>query len=336
MLVNKPYIIAEISANHSGSFDKAVEMIKEASKAGVSAVKFQCFKPESMTLNSDKSQFIINKPDSPWFGKKLYDLYQEAYTPWEWFPSLFRVAKENNIECFSSVFDNESVDYLESLDCSRYKISSFENNHTPLIDKVISTNKPYIISLGMMSGYAMEAYIKDVLKKDKKAKDRFSYLLCESSYPAAYNIYTLNNLSKLTKKFKQLKSGLSDHTLGIWFSLSAISHGASIIEKHFKLDDNCVDASFSIDKYQLKELVDQSNLIVNKPNVYQYYEFCRSIYAKKDIKCGDVIDENNTAIIRGANGIEPKYYQRIIGTVAKKNIDFADPITKQCLSLDIV
>tara|TARA_Y100001970_G_scaffold291427_1_gene428543 strand:- start:7214 stop:8257 length:1044 start_codon:yes stop_codon:yes gene_type:complete len=333
-----PFIIAEISANHNKSIKRTLKLIKEAKKAGADAIKLQTYDAESLTLNSQKPQFIINDKKSLWYKKSLFDLYKKGSLPNSYYKEIFKEAKKNEIICFSTPFDENSVDFLSKFKVPAFKIASFENNHFPLIEKVISKKKPLIISLGATT-YNEIIYLHKFLKNKKF--NNFAFLQCTSSYPARIEESNIKTIIDLRKRFK-IEIGLSDHTPGIGASVSAVSNGASIIEKHFTLDKTAggLDDAFSMDPDDFNLLVKETkNAWLSLGKTYygltesekRHKVFKRSIYAKKDIKKGEFFSKKNLKIIRPHYGLEPKYFKKILGKVAKRNISYASPLKKKDL-----
>ena len=315
-----PLIIAELSANHKQDLSLALEMVESAAQAGADAIKLQTYLPDTITLDSDKDGFVITDSDSLWFGRKLYDLYQEAHTPWEWHRPIFERAKSLGLSIFSSPFDESAVDFLESLDCPAYKIASFEINHIPLIEKAASTGKPIIMSCGMASvadiSLACDAAVR-------AGCDQIALLKCTSSYPSLpvdANVLTIENM----RQTFGLEVGLSDHTLGLGVAIASVARGASIVEKHFTLsrDLGGLDAPFSLEPNELKALVDESKSAWESLGVVKYgscsaddsnLKFRRSIYASKDIASGDLFSAENIRVVRPGFGAHPKHYKSLIG-----------------------
>jgi len=333
--LKKPLIIAEMSANHCGSLRNALQIIDSAKKCKVDAIKIQTYIPSEITLNSNKKDFIIKAKKSLWSKKKLYDIYSEGCLKKEWHKKIFSYAKRKKIICFSTPFDEKSVDFLENLNCPMYKIASFEINHHPLIEKICKTKKPIIFSTGM----ATKQEIKTVLKILKKNKIKnFAMLKCVSHYPAEDSDYNLKTIKEMKKLFK-CTVGLSDHTLGIGVAIASIAHGGMIVEKHFKLDTNKtgLDTDFSISENLMAELVKGCNSAYQSigdikfgptKNEIPYLKFRRSIYACLDIKKGEILTKNNIKVVRPAGGMHPKFFNTILGKKAKQNIKFADKITR--------
>ena len=328
----KPFIIAEISANHEGSLAKAKRMITQAKKAGVSAVKIQTYEAENMTLNVDKKDFMIKH--GLWKGRKLFDLYKKAQTPFSWHKRLFEHADKERILIFSSVFDYAGVDLLENLKVPFYKIASFEITDLPLIEYIATKKKPILLSTGM----ANEKEIGDALEVIKK-HDIADILLfhCISSYPSKVEEYNLKMIKTLEKKFKTLV-GLSDHTLGSEAALASIALGAVAIEKHFKLNknDKGLDAEFSCDQEEIKKLVIKTSQIWRGLGSGSYQRakeekkninFRRSLYFIKDIDKGKKINRDDIKSIRPAFGLEPKHLKKVLTKKTKKFIKIGDRVS---------
>ena len=332
----KPLIIAEMSGNHNQSLKKALEIVKVAFNSGVQAIKLQTFKPETITMKSEKKDFLIKGKANLWSGQNLFNLYKKASTPWEWHEEIFNKAKEYKMLCFSSVFDESSVKFLLKLKTPAFKIASFENNHLPLIDTVAKTKKPIIISTGM----ATLKEIKDINKILKKnSVNNYAFLKCTSNYPADPKESNILSIPDMKKKFK-CEIGISDHTPGIGTSIAAISLGATIIEKHLTLNknDGAVDSQFSLEPHDFERLVKESeqawkslgniNYGPTKSEI-QSIKFRRSIYVIKDIKKNDYFSDKNIKIIRPNYGLNPKYYSKALGKKSKKNISAGSPLKKE-------
>ncbi len=324
----KPFLVAELSGNHGGSIKKALKLIKLAKDAGADAVKIQTYTPEDITLNVNKNDFIIKNKFSPWNKKNLFKLYQKAHTPMDWHKDIFQYARKLNIICFTSVFNQRRIEFLEKIGCPAYKIASFENNHYPLIKSVIKTNKPLIVSTGMMGLKEISQLVK-FLKKNRKKN--LAILKCSSSYPSKIEESNIKTIPYLREKFKNTEVGLSDHTLGIAASCAAVSHGATIIEKHLVLNkkNKTVDSSFSVTPEELKNLKSITNEIhrslgklnyKQSPNEIKNKKLKRSIYVIKDIKAGEIISNINIGIIRPGYGLSTEYYEKILGKTCKKNL----------------
>jgi pseudaminic acid synthase len=306
-------------------------MIKTAKVCGVDAVKFQCYKLDTMTLDCDNKYFIIEHPQ--WGGQTLYELYKKAYTPWEWFPKLKKIAEKEDILFFATTFDKNSTDFLEELGVPIHKIASFELVDLPLIEYTAKTKKPLIISTGMGS---MEE-IKEAVDTVKKTgvKD-LTLLKCVSSYPAEPEEINLKTLLDMQERFN-CKIGLSDHTLGIGVSVAAVALGAKVIEKHFTLsrDIKTPDSFFSIEPGELKGLVENVRIAEKAIGKVHYgltkkeeqsKVFRRSLFVVKDIKKGEKFTEENVKSIRPGYGLKPKYLDEMLGKKAKENIGERTPL----------
>lgn len=328
---SKVFIIAELSANHNGSLNTAIETIRAAKRAGADCIKLQTYTADTITIDCDKEDFIIK--DTIWGGKKLYDLYKEAYTPWEWHKELFEMAKQEGLECFSSPFDKTAVDFLENLNTPAYKIASFEITDIPLIEYVASKGKPIIISTGIAELEDIELAIQACRKV---GNNQIALLKCTSSYPAPINEANMIMIKHFAEKFNII-SGLSDHTIGSTVPIVATSLGAKIIEKHFILDRSIggPDASFSMNEKEFTEMVSlireaemavgliDYDLTVKQKNGK---DFSRSLYFINDLKAGDTITENDIKSIRPGFGLHPKYFNQIVGKIVKNNKLFGDRV----------
>jgi pseudaminic acid synthase len=319
------FIIAELSANHNGSLETALETIKAAKRTGADAIKLQTYTADTITLDSDKEDFLIK--GTIWEGRKLYDLYKEAYTPWEWHKALFDCAKEEGLFCFSSPFDKTAVDLLEELNAPAYKIASFEITDIPLIEYTASKGKPIILSTGIAGLEDIELAL-DACRR--MGNNQIALLKCTSSYPAPIEEANLAMIPEFKERFGVIP-GLSDHTIGSIVPIVSTTLGAKIIEKHFILDRSIggPDASFSMNEKEFTEMVKairQAEVSLGKVS-YDLTEkqnkgrdFCRSLYVVKDIKAGEIITEENVRSIRPGFGLHPKYYKSIIGTKAKLDL----------------
>lgn len=319
------FIIAELSANHNGDLGTALETIRAAKVAGADAIKFQTYTADTITLDSDNDDFLIK--GTIWNGRKLYDLYKEAFTPWEWHKELFECARSEGLEVFSSPFDKTAVDFLESLDVPAYKIASFEITDTPLIEYVASKGKPIIISTGI-------AEKKDIILAldacKRMGNSSIALLKCTSSYPAPINEANMLMIPDLAERFNVI-SGLSDHTLGSTVPIVATSLGAKIIEKHFILDKSVggPDASFSMTPGEFKDMVQAVRAAESALGCVSYEltdkqikgrDFRRSLYIAQDITKGELFTENNVKSVRPGFGMHPKELVRVIGCKATQNI----------------
>lgn len=319
------FIVAEISANHGGDFERAIAMIREAKRCGANAVKFQAYTPDTITIDIDNEYFKVEH--SKWGGQSLYELYKKAYTPWNWFKELKRTADELDILFFATAFDKTSVDFLEDLDVPVHKISSFELVDLPLVEYTAKTKKPLILSTGMGSVFE----ITEAVDTARKAGSSDVILLkCVSSYPAKPEEMNLKTIPHMRDLFK-CEVGLSDHTLGIAASIAAVSLGACIIEKHLTLsrEIETPDGFFSVDPCEFKELVENIRTIEKALGNIHYgvtseeeknRVFRRSLFAVEDIKKGKEFTEENVKSIRPFYGLSPKRLKDIIGRKAKVDI----------------
>lgn len=325
-------IIAELSANHVGNKEVAKKTIRAAKKAGADAIKFQTFTPDTITINCDNDYFKI-KGDNLWSGRNLYELYQEAYTPWEWHAELFEEARGQGLICFSSPFDKTAVDFLEGLEVPAYKIASFEIQDIPLIEYAASKGKPIIISTGIATEEDIELAVKTCLKAGNK---NIVLLKCTSAYPAPLELANLSTIPNMKVKF-DVEVGLSDHTLGIIAPTVAVSLGARVIEKHFILSKDLggPDVKFSLDPDEFREMVNcvrDVEKALGEPS-YELHEkvkenrqFSRSLFVVEDIKEGETLTNKNVRSIRPGFGLHPKYYSLVIGKKAVTNLDKGTPL----------
>lgn len=315
-----PFVIAEMSGNHNQSLERALEIVEAAAKTGAHALKIQTYTPDTMTLDLDEREFHISDPSSLWAGTSLYQLYGQAYTPWEWHQPIFERARDLGIMAFSTPFDDTAVDLLESLEVPCYKIASFENTDLPLIRRVAATGKPVIISTGMAS----IAELDDSVRAAREAGCKDLILLkCTSTYPATAsntNILTIPHMRELFG----CEVGLSDHTMGVGVSVASVALGATVIEKHFTLKraDGGVDSTFSMEPAEMTQLVVETKRAWQALGqaVYGATEaekksivFRRSLYVVKDLKAGDVLTKDNVRAIRPGLGLPTKYLHVVLG-----------------------
>nr|WP_320148142.1 pseudaminic acid synthase [uncultured Anaeromusa sp.] len=311
-----PFIIAEMSGNHNQSLERALAIVDAAAETGVDALKIQTYTAETMTLDLNEREFRINDPKSLWYGRSLYDLYQEAYTPWEWHEAIFKRCREKGIIGFSTPFDSTSVDFLESLEMPLYKIASFENVDLPLLEKVARTGKPIIMSTGMAS----VAELSEAVDAVREAGcSQLTLLKCTSSYPASPEDSNLRTIPHMKELF-QCEVGLSDHTLGLGAAVASIALGATVIEKHFTLSraEGGVDSAFSLEPHEMKQLVNECRRAFQALGNVSYQrtkaeekslQFRRSLYVVEDVQAGDLVTEKNVRAIRPGLGLEPKYLE---------------------------
>ncbi len=326
------YIIAELSANHNGSLQTALDTIKVAKEIGANAIKLQTYRADTITLNSDKEDFII-KGGTLWDDRKLYELYEEAHTPWEWHKELFDYARSIDIDIFSSPFDKSAVDFLEQFNPSAYKIASFEITDYELIRYTASKKKPIIISTGIATIDEIQNAV-DICKQE--GNEDIILLKCTSSYPAPLENANLKTIPNLAQTFGVI-SGFSDHTLGTTAPVVATTLGAKVIEKHFILDKSIggADAGFSLDKEEFsamikavreaEKLLGKVDYSLNKKRKKDR-RFARSLYVSCDIKKGEKITPENIKSVRPFYGLHPKHLHNILGKVAKKDLEFASPL----------
>ena len=323
----KSFVIAEMSGNHNASIAQAMKIIMAAKKCGANAIKLQTYTADTITLNSNKKDFLIPK-NSPWHKKKnLWNLYKFAHTPWRWHKKLFKFANKIGITIFSSPFDESAVDFLESLNCKAYKIASSEINHIPLIEKIAKTGKPVLLSSGLASYKDIDLAIKTLRKNNSK---KIILLLCKSNYPAKIEEYDLNLIKMFKKKYKII-IGLSDHTLGNSLAISSLTLGARVFEKHFKLNkqEKSVDSFFSQNEDEFKNYIfdirqiEKSINNKTKTNL-RGYKNMRSIYVAKKILKNEKITKFNIKVSRPGLSLHPKYYDKIIGLKVNRNLNLGD------------
>ncbi len=323
------FIIAELSANHNGNLQVALDTIKSAKEAGADAIKLQTYTADTMTLDCDEDNFII-KGGTLWDGKKLYDLYKEAYTPWEWYKELFEYARSLGLDIFSTPFDKSAVDFLEQFEPSCYKIASFEITDYDLVAYTASKGRPMIVSTGV----ATLEEIEDIVKICKDVP--LTLLKCTSAYPAPLEDANLVTMQDIKKRFG-VEVGFSDHTLGTTAPIVAVSLGAKVIEKHFILDKSIggPDADFSLDKEEFSQMVkairDTEKLLgkVNYEVKESSRQFTRSLYVSKDIKKGEKFSKENICSIRPGFGLHPKYLKDVLGKIATKDYRFGCKLDKK-------
>ncbi|MBF0523099.1 MAG: pseudaminic acid synthase [Candidatus Omnitrophica bacterium] len=333
------YIIAEMSANHGGSFQKALSIVREAGKAGANAVKLQTYTADTMTINCKNKYFRIGGK-SLWAGKTLYGLYKKAATPWEWHAPLQKEAKKVGLDFFSTPFDETAVDFLASLRVPVYKIASFELVDNLLLEKIAKTRKPIILSTGMASLKEIQTALS-ILKKKKSGP--IALLKCISAYPAKTEEMNLRTIVDLRKKFGVVV-GFSDHTVTNTSGVIAVSLGAKIIEKHLKLNDRdkTPDSAFSLNPRQFKNFVDEIRAAESALGQESYgvtaqekynIRFRRSIFVVKDISQGRELTEENIRIIRPGFGLSPYFYKDILGKKARKTILRGTPLTRDIIDV---
>lgn len=332
------FIIAELSANHGGKLEIALETVRAAKRTGADAIKIQTYTADTITLDCDKPDFII-KGGTLWDERRLYDLYQEAFLPWEWHEAIFKVAKEEGLVCFSSPFDKTAVDFLETLNCPIYKIASFEITDIPLIEYTASKGKPMIISTGIAEYEDIKLAV-DTCRS--VGNNDITILKCTSSYPAPVEEANLLMIKRFAQDFN-VKVGLSDHTMGATVPIVSVAMGATVIEKHFILARSLggPDAAFSMDEREFKDMVTavrQAEVAIGV-ETYTLTEkqksgkaFSRSLYVAEDIKSGDLITNQNVRSVRPGFGLHPKQLKNIIGKTAKRNLEKGDAFSLEMIN----
>lgn len=329
----KTFIIAELSANHGGKLEIALETVRAAKRAGADAIKLQTYTADTITLDSKKEYFKINQ-GTHWDGQYLYNLYKDAFLPWEWHKPIFALAKKEGLVCFSSPFDFTAVDFLEELNCPIYKIASFEITDIPLIEYAASKGKPIIISTGI-------AEIKDIELAISACKSQgnndITILKCTSAYPSDPADANLKTIADIQKRFN-VKVGLSDHTMGIEAPMIAVAMGAQVIEKHFILDKSIggADAHFSLDEKEFKQMIDAVRLTEKMMGKIDYEmtekkqksrQFSRSLFITKNVNIGETISKDNVRSIRPGFGLHPKELPSIIGKKFSQNQEKGTPLS---------
>ena len=331
---HRPLVVAEMSGNHNQSLERAMAIVDAAARAGADAVKIQTYTADTMTLDCDERGFRIEDADSLWRGKNLYQLYQEAHTPWEWHAPLFERCKARGVAGFSSPFDSSAVDFLETLGVPCYKIASFENTDLPLIRKVAATGKPVIISTGMAS----EEELRESVDTARQAGCRDLILLkCTSTYPASCDNTHLRTIPDMARRFSCF-AGLSDHTAGIGAAVASVALGAVLIEKHFTLRraDGGVDSAFSLEPEELRSLVVESERAWQALGTVRYgptaaeaksLAYRRSLYIVADMEHGEVLTPDNLRAIRPGHGLPPRFYEEVLGRPIVKAVKRGTPLT---------
>jgi len=322
-----PFIIAEMSGNHNQSLDRALQIVDAAAAAGAHAIKLQTYTADTMTIDVKTGEFLIQDAKSLWNGKTLYDLYKEAYTPWEWHAPLFERARKLGMIPFSTPFDETAVDFLESLGAPFYKVASFENTDLPLIRRIARTGKPVIVSTGMASLSNLEEIVRTLRSS---GCEHFVLLKCTSSYPATPEHSNIKTIPHLREMFK-CEVGLSDHTMGVGVAVASIALGATVIEKHFTLSraDGGVDSAFSLEPVELKALVVETERAWQGLGAVTYgagdsekgsLQFRRSLYIVKDVKAGEPFTKENVRAIRPGFGLPPKFIDEVLGKTARVDL----------------
>lgn len=332
------YIVAELSANHRQKLDEAIELIRVAKEAGADAVKLQAYTPDTMTIQCDKPEFRIGG-GTLWDGKTLYDLYSEAYMPWEWQPKLKKLADDLGIDLFSTPYDRTAVDFLEEIGVPAYKVASFEIVDIPLIEYIASKGKPIILSTGMAT---LEEIDEAVQAARKAGASQIALLKCTSVYPAPPEEMNLRTIPDLAKKFR-VPVGLSDHTMGISVPVAAVALGACIVEKHFTLSRSIpsLDSAFSLEPQEFKAMVEAIRTAekamgeVNYETTKQEAKsrvFRRSLFVAKDVKAGEMFTDENVRCIRPGYGLHPRYLEEVLGRRAAQDIQRGTPLSWELIS----
>jgi pseudaminic acid synthase len=331
-----PFIIAEMSGNHNQSLDRALALVEAAAQAGAHAIKLQTYTADGISM---RGAYRIEDKSSLWAGEDLHSLYQRAYTPWEWHAPIFARARELGLIAFSSPFDESAVDFLESLGVPAYKIASFENEHFPLIRRVIGTGKPFIMSTGVLELADLSESIAFIRRE---GGDHFALLKCTSTYPAPPDRTNLRTIPDMMARFG-CQVGLSDHTMGIGASVAAVAVGATIIEKHFTLrrSDGGVDAAFSLEPEEVAALVTETERAWRAlggvcyeltPHEADQKIFKRSLYIARDLDAGHRLQASDIRIVRPALGLHPRHLDSVIGNVLRKPVRAGEPLTQDCVA----
>lgn len=329
-----PFIIAEMSGNHNQSLERALALVDAAAASGAHALKIQTYTPDTMTLNLREGEFMVSDPGSLWSGKSLYELYQQAYTPWEWHGEIFARAASHGMLAFSTPFDESAVDFLESLNVPCYKVASFENTDLPLIRRIAATGKPMIVSTGMATLAELDLSVKGA--REAGCRD-LVLLKCTSTYPAAPTNTNLMTIPHMRDLFG-CDIGLSDHTMGVGASVAAVALGACVVEKHFTLSraDGGVDSAFSLEPQELALLVTETRRAFDAMGVVRYgpteaekasLVFRRSLYVVQDMAAGDMFTAQSVRAIRPGLGLAPRHYDAVLGRMARVAIKAGTPLS---------
>jgi N-acetylneuraminate synthase len=337
-----PFIIAEMSGNHNQSLDRALEIVRAAAKTGAHALKLQTYTADTITMDVKGPGFMIDEEKSLWKGNSLYELYQRAYTPWEWHEPIMKLARELGMICFSTPFDESAVDFLETLDVPCYKIASFEMIHIPLIRKVALTGKPIIVSTGMATIAEIQEAVDTIRKNGGK---QIVLLQCTSSYPASPDDSNILTIPDMRERFG-CDVGLSDHTMGVGAACAAVAHGAVAVEKHFTLRraDGGVDSAFSLEPEEMKALVVETERAWRSLGKVFYgpsesekgsVQGRRSLYVAHDMKEGELFTKENLRCIRPGFGLLPKYYDSLLGQKVVQDVKKGTPVSWELVSQDV-
>jgi pseudaminic acid synthase len=331
---SRPFIIAEVSGNHNGDLQRALDIVDMVAESGAQAVKLQTYTADTITINSDRPEFMISESHTLWGGKNLYKLYEEAHTPWEWHEAIFDRARSKGLIPFSSPFDSTAIDLLESLDAPLYKVASLEIGDLPLLRRIARTGKPVILSNGAASMTDMDRAIRTIREE---GNDQIVLLACTSSYPASPRESNLRTIPVLADAF-DIQIGLSDHTMGIGAAIAAVAMGATVIEKHVTLSraDGGVDSDFSLEPHELKALVTESEvawLSLGSPSLTvtagesESLRLRRSLYVVEPVKKGELVTAANVRSIRPAGGLEPDMFDTVVGRPFTSDCEPGTPLT---------
>lgn len=335
-----PFVIAEMSGNHNQSLERALELVDLAADTGADAVKLQTYRPDTITLDANNPDFTVPSDSPLWKGRQLFDLYKEAYTPWEWHEAIFERARQRGILAFSSAFDETSVDFLEAIGTPAYKIASFEITHIPLIRKAAGTGKPLIISTGMAAPEEIEEAVAVCYATGNR---QVAILKCTSAYPAPTEDANVLTIPDMRARYG-CEVGISDHTMGCGVSIAAVAHGASIIEKHFTTAraEGGVDSAFSMEPDEFTTLVTEARRAQEALGSVKYGKsssdtnserYRRSIYFSRDLPEGELITENDVKIVRPSFGLAPKHYDAVIGARTAVAVRLGDRVTWESIKL---
>jgi N-acetylneuraminate synthase len=338
---HRPMIVAEMSGNHNGTCDGALKIVRAAAASGADAIKLQTYTPGTLTIDSKRPEFFIRDAGSIWHGRRLWDLYTEAHTPWEWHKPIFEAARAEGLACISTVFDLSSLEFLLSLGADAIKIASFELVHIPLIEAAARSGKPLLISTGMANSLEID---DAVAAMRANGCDHFILLKCTSAYPSEENEVNLLTMQDMRRRY-ECEVGLSDHTLRPYAAFAATALGAAVVEKHLTIAraKGGVDSAFSIEPSELRELADGCELVWRSRGDVRYgplpveetsLKERSSIYVVRPIKKGEKFTADNVRIIRPANGLAPKHYHAVIGKTCACNLDGAVPMSWELLSRD--
>lgn len=338
---HRPMIIAEMSGNHNGTLEGALRILRAAAASGADAIKLQTYTPGTLTIDSKRPEFFINEPNSLWHGRRLWDLYAEAHTPWEWHKPIFEAARAEGLVCISTAFDLGSLEFLLSLGADAIKIASFELVHIPLIEAAARSGKPLLISTGMANALEIDDAVAAI---HANGCDRFILLKCTSAYPSEENEANILTMHDMRLRYR-CEVGLSDHTLRPYAAFAATALGATVVEKHFTIAraEGGVDSAFSIEPTELRELVEGTELVWRSRGDVRYgprsveetsLKERPSIYVVRPIKKGEKFTEENVRIIRPANGLAPKHYSSVIGKTCACDLDEEVPMSWDLLSRD--